>query len=1441
MNKNDSSRNMRKIKLDKTKGYFSFYMIYILFIFIRLTPNSAMNKRKDFSNYCILSYAYEITIKINGIGIHNITSSAYTFCPDNVIYNSVDIKEDCNRVNLPDDGNEIKTLTLKWNNANYFLARLFENITNILEVDLSNYDTTGVTDMKQMYYNCQSLTSINLQNIITSSTKDMRLMFGNCYILKSLDVSRFDTSQVTDMHFIFSYCKKIISLDVSKFNTENVEHFEGMFAGMESLKSINVQNFNTSSGINMQGMFYNCSSLTTLDVTNFDTSSVTDMSSMFYNVCEIISLELSNFDTTKVETMKYMFSLCRKIIKLDLSNFRTPNLKEMEAQFYENNKLISLNISNFNTTQVSSMALLFSGCLDLPFLDLSSFDTSNVYNMSYMFSRSNYLSSIEFSNFNTSSLKDCHGMFSYAFGLKSLDLTHFDTSQVIDMSYMFLYCWYLNDLKIANFDTSSVETMREMLSYCVSLSSLDLSNFDTTKVNNIFGMFHFDYNLKEINFPKIDTSSTTDMAAIFYNNQKLEYINIQNYNEMQGNDYSLTQSMDYVPENIVVCITSNVISKFKVVLQTKRCHTIYCGDDWKTKQKKMVYGTNLVCEQDCSNYKYEHNGWCYASCPENVDFCTPEDDIVETTSIATPDIAKSTSFIAHLSTQLVAETEKPSECASLQSANINPGTETPSPVPVSAETLDDNEPSVSTSAHQDHLSKGSTNIVDYPSDNISTNSANDLESTSAQISTESNNNIDKSSSIISDSLNNIPTEKNDDDSSNNISNNNISLVNNEALYQEIIDDYVKGSSVNDNEDKLFEGSGGLSYHLTTSKNDKLSISENHNNSKRVSRIDLGNCETILKNYYHINQNDSLIIVALEKVTNVSTERAMLYEVYEPYNKTKLNLSICDNTTISIFIPIVLSEELQNLYNQAKEDGYDIFDLNGAFFNDMCTPFTTPNGTDILLSDRVTYYFYNSETLCQSNCEFSNYDFETQYLECNCDTSNSEIPTKDIESFTPKTFYESFYDVLKFSNYKVLWCYKLAFHINSITINKGSIIAISLFLIYFIFLLIYCCKGIKSFQLSIAEKLKKNFIATKEDLNDANIKEFIEITDKNSKINDLNNIVESNTRRKIKSKRKSSKHIKNKNIQVLNINQFPPKKKNKSKSTTIQNNKQIQNIKNTRNKKKYSHKRQHKRQLSSEKNVLVTSKQVTFKESEELEKNPIETQNPLIEDNKLDNFELNNLDFDEALKLDKRSFFSTYWSLIQREHIIIFTFFIRNDYNLIYVKFARLIFLVCTDMTMNAFFFSDETMHRMFLDYGKYNFLLQITQIIISTVISQIMEVFICFLSLTDKHFYEIKNMKKKDKDKMLSILQCVKRKITLFYIITFIMFAFYWYSIACFCAVYRNTQIAFIKNSLSSFALGLLYPFILYLFPALLRIISLKADKAKLSCLYKTSDLIPFF
>ena len=203
-------------------------------------------------------------------------------------------------------------------------------------------------------------------------------------------------------------------------------------------------------------------------------------------------------------------------------------------------------------------------------------------------------------------------------------------------------------------------------------------------------------------------------------------------------------------------------------------------------------------------------------------------------------------------------------------------------------------------------------------------------------------------------------------------------------------------------------------------------------------------------------------------------------------------------------------------------------------------------------------------------------------------------------------------------------------------------------------------------------------------------------------------------------------------------------------------------------------------------------------------------------------------------------FNVYLSLLKREHLVIFTFITRDDHNITFVKYSRFFFLLCTDMAMNVFFFADETMHKIFLDYGKFNFIQQIPQVIYSTIVSQIIEIFICFLSLTDKYFYEIKECNGITKAFLMKIMTCIKVKITLFYVFTFLMFIFYWYFITCFCAVYPNTQIAFIKDFLSSFALGIFLPFILYIFPSIFRIISLKS-KSNIEYVYKFSNIIPFF
>ena len=74
------------------------------------------------------------------------------------------------------------------------------------------------------------------------------------------------------------------------------------------------------------------------------------------------------------------------------------------------------------------------------------------------------------------------------------------------------------------------------------------------------------------------------------------------------------------------------------------------------------------------------------------------------------------------------------------------------------------------------------------------------------------------------------------------------------------------------------------------------------------------------------------------------------------------------------------------------------------------------------------------------------------------------------------------------------------------------------------------------------------------------------------------------------------------------------------------------------------------------------------------------------------------------------------------------------------------------------------------------------------------------------------------------------------------LFLVYWYIITAFCAVYINTQVPFIKDSFISFGTSLIAPFIIYLLPAVLRIIALKdADKKRLNFVYKLSEIIPFF
>jgi hypothetical protein len=334
----------------------------------------------------------------------------------------------------------------------------------------------------------------------------------------------------------------------------------------------------------------------------------------------------------------------------------------------------------------------------------------------------------------------------------------------------------------------------------------------------------------------------------------------------------------------------------------------------------------------------------------------------------------------------------------------------------------------------------------------------------------------------------------------------------------------------------------------------------------------------------------------------------------------------------------------------------------------------------------------------------------------------------------------------------------------------------------------------------------------------------------------------------KSKKRNSKN-----------NNFPPKKEGKiNAKSEIRNNTEDGELVSTvkddkKNKKKQKRGSKKMSRRLSKMGTILKNKELQIKETEQnqfkSEKDDKNNDDIIIVDNenknkKLDSYELNNLDYKEACEFDKRGFCSTYFSILMREHIILFTFCTCYDYNLFYIKIERFFILICTQFTVNGLFFVHETMYRKYVEGEEFTFIQKIPQLLFTLIVTHIIEVLLCFLSMTDSNIYEIKELPKEEKnnEKILSIIDRMKRKLATFFIFTFLLFLFYWYFISAFCAVYQNTQIIFLRDTGISFLTSLLDPFIIYGITTLLRVISLSVCcKKKLGCVYKLSDIIPFF
>ena len=123
-------------------------IIFHLLIFLLLFPLCSGNNNENKS---------EIYLVIQGKGNLYFINSSFYLEPSEVIINDVS-NTSCKRNFVFE--NDLNNITIKFNDLINSSENMFYGLKNIIEIDLSNLDTSKVTNMASMFEQCSNLEKI---------------------------------------------------------------------------------------------------------------------------------------------------------------------------------------------------------------------------------------------------------------------------------------------------------------------------------------------------------------------------------------------------------------------------------------------------------------------------------------------------------------------------------------------------------------------------------------------------------------------------------------------------------------------------------------------------------------------------------------------------------------------------------------------------------------------------------------------------------------------------------------------------------------------------------------------------------------------------------------------------------------------------------------------------------------------------------------------------------------------------------------------------------------------------------------------------------------------------------------------------------------------------------------------------------------------------------
>ena len=464
--------------------------------------------------------------------VTKVTNMFYECNVDNIDIRNINIdltKLDWSAYSGPGLFDHVKGTTLDL--SNWILDSSMTNLKylcewcNCTEINLTNWKTTNVINMQNMFYYNSNLIRLIIPDWDMTNVTNTSSFFYNCSKLNYIDLSRSNDATIAKIATLVpaqklaTYGQMIIPVDSSQANIEALAAKYWKPVGpridmtsceivteLDEIKPGKTAKFYYS---NQEPWYANDANVEYVSsdetIATIDKESKTITSTGIEGTTEIIARII---DTQEVIGSK-AFVVSEEDHYPNVIKFRGPSTPDSNNYIYVNgtsssNKVL---LSKMNYDAVFDVytydvgapitSIIFNGST-VSYLntctDVIKINTSNMTSMKYMFTYCNKLITLDLSNFNTSNVTDMQSMFTNCSNLTSIDLSNFDTSKVTNMAGMFSYCNKLITLDLSNFNTSNVTDMDYMFSNCTKLHTLRLDNCSNATISKIIKSYNFPTN-----------------------------------------------------------------------------------------------------------------------------------------------------------------------------------------------------------------------------------------------------------------------------------------------------------------------------------------------------------------------------------------------------------------------------------------------------------------------------------------------------------------------------------------------------------------------------------------------------------------------------------------------------------------------------------------------------------------------------------------------------------------------------------------------------------------------------------------------------------------------------------------------------------------------------------------------------------------------------------